>query len=135
MDKYLTLARDAASQGDRIAAENYLQHADHYYRVVYARNEQQEARRRANGANDSNDSDGSNGDPIPVQGAADTQGPVDLVQSSAGTDESKGSPSDETSGSASDNPDNEADKGKKPRRGRPRRKAAGDDEAASEAAE
>ena len=41
MEKYLTLARDAASQGDRIAAENFFQHADHYYRVVYARNEQQ----------------------------------------------------------------------------------------------
>jgi hypothetical protein len=34
LEKYLTLARDAASQGDRIAAENYYQHAEHYFRVI-----------------------------------------------------------------------------------------------------
>ncbi len=36
LEKYLTLARDANSSGDRIKAENYLQHADHYYRVLNA---------------------------------------------------------------------------------------------------
>lgn len=36
MDKFLALARDASAQGDRVAAENYLQHADHYYRIVTA---------------------------------------------------------------------------------------------------
>ncbi len=34
MDKYLTLARDAAGQGDRVLSENYLQHAEHYFRIV-----------------------------------------------------------------------------------------------------
>jgi hypothetical protein len=34
LEKYLALARDAATQGDRIAAENYLQHAEHYYRII-----------------------------------------------------------------------------------------------------
>ncbi len=34
MDKYLALARDASSSGDRVLAENYFQHADHYYRVI-----------------------------------------------------------------------------------------------------
>ncbi len=33
-EKYLVLARDANVHGDRVAAENYLQHADHYYRVL-----------------------------------------------------------------------------------------------------
>lgn len=33
-DKYLNLAREAMSQGDRIEAENFLQHADHYFRVL-----------------------------------------------------------------------------------------------------
>ncbi|MCH9020697.1 MAG: DUF4167 domain-containing protein [Proteobacteria bacterium] len=33
-EKYLSLARDAATAGDRIMAENYFQHAEHYYRVV-----------------------------------------------------------------------------------------------------
>jgi hypothetical protein len=35
-EKYLVLARDANSSGDRVAAENYLQHAEHYYRVMVA---------------------------------------------------------------------------------------------------
>ncbi len=33
-EKYLTLARDAASAGDRIVAESYLQHAEHYQRII-----------------------------------------------------------------------------------------------------
>ena len=33
VEKYLALARDASTSGDRVRAENYLQHADHYYRV------------------------------------------------------------------------------------------------------
>ncbi len=35
-EKYQTLARDANSAGDRIMAENYLQHAEHYLRVINA---------------------------------------------------------------------------------------------------
>jgi len=33
-EKYLTMARDALSDGDRVLAENYFQHADHYLRVI-----------------------------------------------------------------------------------------------------
>ena len=36
MEKYLSLARDAQSSGDPVAAENYLQHAEHYYRIIAA---------------------------------------------------------------------------------------------------
>lgn len=35
-EKYVQLSRDAASSGDRVAAENYLQHAEHYYRILAA---------------------------------------------------------------------------------------------------
>jgi len=35
-EKYQALARDATTSGDRVAAENYFQHAEHYYRVVQA---------------------------------------------------------------------------------------------------
>jgi hypothetical protein len=38
-EKYQALARDAQSAGDRVAAENYLQHAEHYYRIIEAINE------------------------------------------------------------------------------------------------
>jgi hypothetical protein len=41
-DKYLQLARDANAQGDRVAAENYLQHAEHYYRIMAAAAQQQQ---------------------------------------------------------------------------------------------
>ncbi len=41
MEKFLAMARDASSAGDRVLAENYFQHADHYYRVLNARFEQQ----------------------------------------------------------------------------------------------
>ena len=35
-DKYVALARDASSAGDRIKVESYLQHAEHYFRVIRA---------------------------------------------------------------------------------------------------
>jgi hypothetical protein len=35
-EKYTTLARDAMSSGDRVVAENYLQHAEHYNRIIAA---------------------------------------------------------------------------------------------------
>jgi len=35
-DKYMTLARDAQASGDPVSAENYLQHAEHYNRIVMA---------------------------------------------------------------------------------------------------
>ncbi len=38
-EKYLALARDAGASGDRVMAENYLQHAEHYYRIILAVNE------------------------------------------------------------------------------------------------
>ena len=41
-EKYLQLARDANTSGDRVAAENYLQHAEHYYRVMASQAQQQQ---------------------------------------------------------------------------------------------
>ncbi|MCY4034863.1 MAG: DUF4167 domain-containing protein [Hyphomicrobiales bacterium] len=38
-DKYLTLARDAQSSGDRVAAEGYFQYAEHYQRLISAMHE------------------------------------------------------------------------------------------------
>ncbi|MGA8610383.1 MAG: DUF4167 domain-containing protein [Xanthobacteraceae bacterium] len=39
-EKYLQLARDAQSSGDTIASENYYQHAEHYFRLIAAAQEQ-----------------------------------------------------------------------------------------------
>ena len=38
-ERYVALAREAASSGDRIAAENLYQHAEHYFRVMNANGE------------------------------------------------------------------------------------------------
>jgi hypothetical protein len=35
-ERYVALAREAAAGGDRIAAENLYQHAEHYFRVMNA---------------------------------------------------------------------------------------------------
>ena len=35
-ERYIAMAREAASAGDRIAAENLYQHAEHYYRIMQA---------------------------------------------------------------------------------------------------
>jgi hypothetical protein len=36
-ESYVNLARDAASRGDPIEAENLYQHAEHYFRVLRER--------------------------------------------------------------------------------------------------
>ncbi|MDX2028213.1 MAG: DUF4167 domain-containing protein [Alphaproteobacteria bacterium] len=48
-EKYQALARDATSSGDRVAAENYLQHAEHYYRIIEAINEATATEQRQRG--------------------------------------------------------------------------------------
>jgi hypothetical protein len=39
-EKYIQLARDATASGDPVAAENYYQHAEHYFRLIAAAQEQ-----------------------------------------------------------------------------------------------
>lgn len=61
MEKYKNLARDAASAGDRVLAEYYMQHADHYHRVLAefrSRYEEQRVLR----ADDLDDDGGDDGD-------------------------------------------------------------------------
>ena len=38
-EKYLQLGRDATSSGDRVMAEGYFQHAEHYFRILNAMNQ------------------------------------------------------------------------------------------------
>src|ERR1700731_227791 len=71
-EKYLQLARDAQSSGDPIAAENYYQHAEHYFRLIAAAQEHLRQTQPSfyqqhpqQGGNDSDDSfdDGDNDQP------------------------------------------------------------------------
>ena len=43
-EKYVQLARDASSVGDNVMAENYLQHAEHYFRIILAAQAQYQPR-------------------------------------------------------------------------------------------
>ncbi|MGY6708212.1 MAG: DUF4167 domain-containing protein [Rhizobiaceae bacterium] len=61
-EKYTTLWRDAQSSGDRVMAENYLQHAEHYNRLIAAamliqNQNQQQPRSRDDEDDDRDDQD------------------------------------------------------------------------------
>ncbi|MDA9423067.1 MULTISPECIES: DUF4167 domain-containing protein [Bradyrhizobium] len=65
-EKYLQLARDARSSGDPVAAENYYQHAEHYFRLIAAAQEQFRQNQQPRGdepvstSSDDGDDDGEN---------------------------------------------------------------------------
>jgi hypothetical protein len=65
-EKYMQLARDAHSSGDPVAAENYFQHAEHYFRMIAAAQEQF---RQSQPLQQQQGQQGQ----APMQGAADTQ--------------------------------------------------------------
>jgi len=102
-EKYLQLARDANSGGDRVMAENYLQHAEHYYRILAAQQlqqqqyqaQQQQNGQNAGGGNNANGNgqyrgpNGSGEQPYPQQGQPVT-GPAFTLNESENTDEEEG---------------------------------------------
>jgi Domain of unknown function (DUF4167) len=64
LEKYKNMARDAATSGDRVLAEYYMQHADHYFRIVSefrARFEENRPRDQR-GEGDQNDDQGGHSD-------------------------------------------------------------------------
>ncbi|WP_207461989.1 DUF4167 domain-containing protein [Azospirillum sp. SYSU D00513] len=78
-EKYQTLARDAATAGDRVQAENYMQHAEHYLRII---NQIQESENRQRGV-------AGNGQlPGQYQNGGGTDGEE---ESAEGSEESEGS--------------------------------------------
>ncbi|WP_117196316.1 DUF4167 domain-containing protein [Rhizobium terrae] len=58
-EKYAQLARDAQSSGDRVMAENYLQHAEHYNRIIAAAQAQMQDRFQHQDRGDYQDRDGN----------------------------------------------------------------------------
>jgi hypothetical protein len=57
IDKYQALARDAQVSGDRVAAENYLQHAEHYARLLSEAQRQMPENRNQNERDDRDERD------------------------------------------------------------------------------
>lgn len=94
-EKYLSLARDAVSAGDRIAAEGFFQFADHYYRLVNAANGNGQSR-----------GDQNNRIPPPAESAAGSfDGEDEMSEQSADDSEDDGMDDDDDMSSRSDDGD------------------------------
>jgi hypothetical protein len=67
IEKYLTLARDAQLSNDRVAEQNFLQHAEHYTRMLgeaqreLAREQEERQRQNQNNPQNGNQGNGQNG--------------------------------------------------------------------------
>jgi len=67
-EKYAALARDAHSSGDRVMAENYLQHAEHYNRIIASAQAQMQERFQRDDQNNYNDRDAGDRDMDDIDG-------------------------------------------------------------------
>ncbi len=130
-EKYLQLARDAQSSGDPVMAESYLQHAEHYFRLIAAAQQsmqQQLGFNRPgsdNGDNDDMDDDDDGGIPDRFSSPFDRQQqqvsghqpqPV-LAPPAAGFDEQPGAPAP----AGNDRPHQERSHQERPHQERPQR--------------
>jgi hypothetical protein len=88
-EKYLQLARDANSGGDRIMAENYLQHAEHYYRIMAAAAAQQAQYQAQQAAQNGGQPNGQapNGQQPQTNGQPQTSGPSFSLNESSSEEE------------------------------------------------
>ena len=70
LEKYKNLAKDAMSSGDFIGAENFLQHAEHYARIINIKNERNgngnsfENKKNIENKDSENDNSSEQDDPI-----------------------------------------------------------------------
>ena len=135
-EKYLTLARDATSAGDRVAAEAYYQHAEHYFRILSDSTDPQPGGRRQEERQPQSGGDGSsyegdepaaaaNGNAVaPAKNAPQADHDNDATPAEAPQAQTKAvTPQVNGQGADSETP-------QRPRRGRPR-KPRKDDEGAS----
>ena len=87
-EKYAGLARDAQSSGDRVMAENYLQHAEHYNRIVASAQSQMQERfqrdERQDLDRDMDEGDIGNESDDQVVAAAPVQAPAPAVMDGSG---------------------------------------------------
>jgi hypothetical protein len=89
-EKYAQYARDAQSGGDRVRYENFLQHAEHYYRVMAATmpRERLLAQQNGEGGLQQGQSMGEGGNVHPVEGGAQGETPdaMKVMDDNAGED-------------------------------------------------
>lgn len=97
LEKYKSLARDAAAAGDRIQAEYYMQYADHYYRVLAefrSRYEDTRARERDDRDHDDLNYEDDNSD-VPLPQAYTTPVAAPVAQPSLNLEQSAEAPAAE----------------------------------------
>lgn len=141
-EKYLTLARDASSAGDRIAAEAYYQYAEHYFRILNDSTDPQPAGRRQEerpaqayngngpeaGDGESTAANGNRQQPAKANGVGEAElseaEPPAVSQPGAEQPRVEAAP-DEPAGANGQEAAAEAPQ--KPRRGRPRKPRTGED--------
>ena len=136
-DKYLAMARDASTSGDRVAAENFYQHAEHYYRLHSTFNAELKLRTESEQADDEDQRYQQEED----RDQADDRNPANVVVAPAASNANANVDADANSDTpaqaavpdapAGDAPDGEV-KAAKPRRRR-RSAAAKDSEAETSA--
>ena len=139
LDKYLQLARDCQSGGDRVKAEAYLQFAEHYYRIVnvdqendQARSERQQSDRQQSSDRQQNTDRQQTSERQPSSDAqTSSDARVDTTQSSSDTQptseqprldlsEASAQPVQAQSGAANERSDNDRPAKERPARGRGR---------------
>lgn len=85
-EKYIGLARDALSSGDRISAEAFYQHAEHYFRIVNGSTDPDPNGRRAADGNRVNGQGDRNGATVAVETGRDASpAGAEQTENGAGT--------------------------------------------------
>lgn len=110
-DKYQSLARDASSSGDRVKAESYLQHAEHYFRLI--KSMQPQGANNQNQQSNSNANEGSSQQNTSSENSEETSATADSVDGAENDSKSEA----KENASASEDGDQE----KRPKQRRSRR--------------
>ncbi|MEM6464296.1 MAG: DUF4167 domain-containing protein [Pseudomonadota bacterium] len=82
-DKYGTMARDALGSGDTVMAENYLQHAEHYNRIIASAQAQMQERHNRD-ERDDRDQQQPASDRAPAESAKVEREPVEISVDGSG---------------------------------------------------
>ncbi len=143
-EKYMQLARDAHASGDPVLAESYLQHAEHYFRIIAAAQSQQQAgsgeapqpRYNGGGRYDSRDEDADDGpsQDAGAQHSADQAPQKPAHESGNGANGANG-PEAEAAAQPSDDGEAQGEQQSAPAPRRRRRRTSSDEASASESAE
>jgi hypothetical protein len=111
LEKYKQLARDAHQAGDRVAAEYYLQHSDHYFRVLNDSRIRQEEMRARRGVFDQFEDEPAGGEDEAQDGGDEQVDPGDRPRQQPRSDR------DRSERDRSERDRGDRDRGDRPERG------------------